>query len=406
MEATASAKTLWNHEALFDYQDRFMAIQLDIYGTGDYRRCWDEFTEKMWDTYRSVWPYPDIIAPLAPTNLVSTVQTESSISLSWTAPGPASDADLASGYLLYRDEDLAVAVMSTGFDDSGLVADTNYSYEVYSLDNAGNRSVSAAAATFRTLGDTTAPSVVSTTVLRWSVVLVFNEPLDQGSAENINNYQIDNGITVSSAELDGDLVTVALITSPHADDGAYVLTVTAVEDLAANAIGQIVIDYTYGQQANQDRAFNPSPSNAEQNVDPDVILAWTPGCGTGSYHVYFSTVFSDVSDATEAAYTGIWEPNHYNPGGTLSDSTIYYWRIDQANDSNGGLCEGATWSFTTLHYVPIDDIESYDSVANYIYETWLDGSVNGTGSYVDLAGVFFEPVRTGIQSMLISYNNY
>jgi chitodextrinase len=419
------AKDLWNHDALFDYMDRYMQVEAQVTAVGSWERQWSKFAERMWDTYRTnygcVWIRDnpadlhsdgynpcdlDDIPPLAPTDLVQTDSTDSSISLSWTAPDPASDADLASGYILYRDQDPTAVVISTGFDDTGLVADTNYSYELYSLDNAGNQSVSAAAATFRTLADTAAPLVLSTTVLRRSVVLAFNEPLDQASAENINNYQIDNGITVSTAELDGDQVSVALTTSPHADGGAYALTVTAVEDLAANAIGQIVIDYTYGQQANQDRAFNPSPGNADQNVDPDVILAWTPGCETGSYNVYFSTVFADVDDATEAAYKGSQEPNHYDPEGTLSERTIYYWRIDQVNDSNGGLCEGTTWAFTTLYYVPIDDMESYDSVANLIYDTWLDGPVNDTGSFVDLASVFFDPVHTGIYSMLILYDNF
>lgn len=50
------AKELWDHEALFDYQDRYMALE----APGDWTRCWDDFTEAMWDTYRKnygvVWP--------------------------------------------------------------------------------------------------------------------------------------------------------------------------------------------------------------------------------------------------------------------------------------------------------------------------------------------------------------
>ncbi len=50
------AKQLWNHDALFDYQDRYMALEKP----GDWTRCWDDFTETMWDTYRSdygvIWP--------------------------------------------------------------------------------------------------------------------------------------------------------------------------------------------------------------------------------------------------------------------------------------------------------------------------------------------------------------
>jgi hypothetical protein len=51
-----NAKALWDHAALFDYQDRYMALE----APGDWTRCWDAFTEAMWDTYRGdydlVWP--------------------------------------------------------------------------------------------------------------------------------------------------------------------------------------------------------------------------------------------------------------------------------------------------------------------------------------------------------------
>lgn len=45
------AKTLWNHDALFDYQDRYMQVTAD---DGDFPgwRSWSHFTEEMWDTYR------------------------------------------------------------------------------------------------------------------------------------------------------------------------------------------------------------------------------------------------------------------------------------------------------------------------------------------------------------------
>jgi hypothetical protein len=50
------AKGLWAHDALFDYQDRYMANE----PRGAWTRCWDDFTEEMWDRYRAdyglVWP--------------------------------------------------------------------------------------------------------------------------------------------------------------------------------------------------------------------------------------------------------------------------------------------------------------------------------------------------------------
>ena len=49
-------KDSWNHDALFDYQDRYMSIET----YGEWTRDWSSgFVEDMWDTYRadygSVW---------------------------------------------------------------------------------------------------------------------------------------------------------------------------------------------------------------------------------------------------------------------------------------------------------------------------------------------------------------
>lgn len=46
MEESASAWTLWNHQALFDYQDRYMQVE------GQWRRT-SRFVEAMWDAYRA-----------------------------------------------------------------------------------------------------------------------------------------------------------------------------------------------------------------------------------------------------------------------------------------------------------------------------------------------------------------
>jgi len=50
------AKTEWAHDPLFDYMDRYMGNE----STNSAWRCWDDFTEEMWDTYRAdygtVWP--------------------------------------------------------------------------------------------------------------------------------------------------------------------------------------------------------------------------------------------------------------------------------------------------------------------------------------------------------------
>ncbi|MBN2018890.1 MAG: RHS repeat protein [Sedimentisphaerales bacterium] len=53
----------------------------------------------------------------------------------------------------------------------------------------------------------------------------------------------------------------------------------------------------------------------------------------------------------------------------------------------------------------VDDFESYNDSNNLIYDTWIDGLVNGTGSLVDLAVDPCEPVNQGKQAMIFDYNN-
>jgi len=151
------AKAYWNHDALFDYMDRYVAIEGNEPGNS-------------WDMYRAslggVWTRndpndmysngynpseSDSAPPLPPTNLVSTSQTSSSISLSWAAPSAASDGDSASSYKIVRDGTVVGLTAGTPFQDAGLNAETTYSYEVYSIDDAGNLSTSAATGTFSTL---------------------------------------------------------------------------------------------------------------------------------------------------------------------------------------------------------------------------------------------------------------
>jgi len=81
--------------------------------------------------------------------------------------------------------------------------------------------------------DDIAPTLVSALVVsETSVNVVFSEAVNAVSAENSNNYQIDRGITVTSARLSSDDRTVSLTVSPLTEDIAYTVSVSNVQDLA------------------------------------------------------------------------------------------------------------------------------------------------------------------------------
>ncbi|WP_270155628.1 glycosyl hydrolase family 18 protein [Nonomuraea corallina] len=172
----------------------------------------------------------DTQAPSVPGNLRSTGVTSSSVSLAWNA---STDNVAVTGYEVYRGSTLVTTVTGTSHTDSGLSADTAYTYTVRARDAAGNRSAASAAVTARTStgggGDTQAPSVPgnlrSTGVTSSSVSLAWNASTDNVA---VTGYEVYRGST---------LVTTVTGTS-HTDSGlsadtAYTYTVRA-RDAAGN----------------------------------------------------------------------------------------------------------------------------------------------------------------------------
>jgi len=192
----------------------------------------------------------DDILPNEPRELRSENRTANSLTLSWLAPLQASDGDTASAYQIFRDNSYIGTSIVTSYTDSDLSENTTYNYSVYALDNVGNRSSSAAMGSFTTLTDTIPPSLVSVRVLgSTSLDVIFSEAVEQASAENINNYSIENDVTVFSATLLDNLSEVRLTTSEHVIGAPYTLIVNNVRDraLSPNAIApNSSVSYTGG----------------------------------------------------------------------------------------------------------------------------------------------------------------
>lgn len=84
--------------------------------------------------------------------------------------------------------------------------------------------------------DTTSPTITSVRASgdAEKVIVVYSEPVQEASATAISNYDINNGIIISSASLGSDLKTVTLTTSPHSEGITYTLIVNNVLDRARN----------------------------------------------------------------------------------------------------------------------------------------------------------------------------
>ncbi|HQA90337.1 MAG TPA: hypothetical protein PK316_11845, partial [Sedimentisphaerales bacterium] len=96
----------------------------------------------------------------------------------------------------------------------------------------------------------------------------------------------------------------------------------------------------------------------------------------------------------------------------LEFGSTYYWQIVEVNEADVTTAwAGDLWSFSTQEYALIDGFETYNDdleAGTTIFDTWLDGWVNETGSTVGyLQAPFAEKViiRGGVQSMPLAYDN-
>jgi len=153
-----------------------------------------------------------------------------------------------------------------------------------------------------------------------------------------------------------------------------------------------------------------NPANGAVDVTQTPALTWTPGFGA-SHEVYFG------ADAAflELKGSGNLGSESYDPG-QLEWDTTYYWRVDEANNTNADSpWTGPLWSFTTANFLIVDDMESYNDLdegepaSNRIYLAWVDGFGDQTnGSLVGYENAPFAEqtiVNSGNQSMPFAYDN-
>jgi len=154
-------------------------------------------------------------------------------------------------------------------------------------------------------------------------------------------------------------------------------------------------------------AYGPSPADGDTSVAPAVTLAWLPGKSALKHRVYLSDSRDAVAQGTTPADKGEQTQTTLAPAG-LEGATTYYWRVDEIL-IDGTIQAGPVWSFTT--FLLVDDFENYDDnvdAGTTIFDTWIDGWTNNTGSQVgNTTAPFAERtiVHGGKQAMPLDYNN-
>jgi len=152
-------------------------------------------------------------------------------------------------------------------------------------------------------------------------------------------------------------------------------------------------------------AREPQPADGAADVEIGTALAWRSGRNAASHEVHLGT------DPAALTLAGTVDSPTFAPDGMEFGST-YYWQIVEVNEADAVTAwPGDVWSFSTQEYALIDGFETYNDdvdAKTAIFDTWLDGWVNGTGSTVGYLNAPFAEqtvVHSGRQSMPLAYDN-
>jgi len=154
-------------------------------------------------------------------------------------------------------------------------------------------------------------------------------------------------------------------------------------------------------------AYDPVPADGSNTAGLAPNLTWTAGKPpVQTHHLYFADTLAAVEEGAADADQGELADPNFAPG-ALDPLTTYYWRVDEVGAGNA-VQTGPVWNFTTA--LTVDDMESYtDEEGSRIYETWIDGWTNDTGSTVGYIQAPFaeQTIVHGDsgQSMPLDYNN-
>ena len=166
-------------------------------------------------------------APTIPLNLKVDNVTTDAVNLSWEA---STDNIGVAGYRVYRDKQLVQEVQGEQFTDTGLMEDTEYTYEVRAFDAAGNQSEASNRINVRTKEivdhkpPTTPMNVRATVVTENKVTLLWEASSDESGVKSYQVYR--NSILVGS--LPGD--TLSYTDTNLSEKTKYYYTITACDN--------------------------------------------------------------------------------------------------------------------------------------------------------------------------------
>ncbi|MCP4457427.1 MAG: hypothetical protein GY816_05280 [Cytophagales bacterium] len=186
--------------------------------------------------------------------------------------------------------------------------------------------------TITPIPDTTPPNLSGvSTISSTAVDITFNEDVDQTTAENSANYDIDGGISVVLAQRDAsDHSLVHLTTSTLTNGVDYSLTVDNVEDESGNAIASpIQADFSYLALSTasfrdiQINEFLADPTPSQGLPEVDFVELYNP---TSNYYDLDGWQVGDAVGQSGAMASFVLAPDSYViicPTTNVSDFEVF-----------------------------------------------------------------------------------
>jgi chitodextrinase len=243
----------------------------------------------------------DSTPPTAPTGLAQTGQTETSVTVSWSA---ATDNVAVAGYGLYRDLAPAGSTTATNATLGGLKCGTRYQIGVDAYDAAGNRSATTNVSATTAACDTTAPTVQITSPAPGAMVSG-TVPVQATAADN-------SGVAGVQFKLDGSNVGSEDTTAPYSTSwnssgltGSHTLTAVA-RDVSGNSTTSAPVTVTVTNDVTAPSVTITAPANGA-SVTGTVTITATASDNQAVTGVQFRVDGSDLgAEDTAAPYSVDW----------------------------------------------------------------------------------------------------
>ena len=215
--------------------------------------------------------------------------------------------------------------------------------------------------------DTVAPVISSVESIRPNEVEVqFNERMDTSTAQQAENYSIDQGVSIEAAILSPDMKMVTLTVSGLVEEVTYTLTVNNVEDLGGNAIeanASMTFEHVCGYATASE---TQEPNYPENTMDGDLATRWS---AEGVQWIKFDICrVHTVSSVEIAFYYGSTRASDFKIEVSLDDED---WRKVFEGSSNGTSDNLETFGFP-------------DVFGRYVRITGSGNSSNDWNSYTEV----------------------